>query len=247
MKLHGIDVSHHQAPSQLPWESIGKTSQFCIVRATYGTMRDKLAAEHVRRARGVGLKVGLYHFFRPGQEVEDQLGMFGEMCASCDLRDGDIVPVVDVERDGTHGPEPAPEWNGRLQPLCAELGRQWGTPLIYTTQRDWSQLGRPEWLLQHPLWVAHWTVGAQPATPGNRPWTMWQYRVGRYQPGGKGGVYDQGEAQLDHNWAMELPLIQGEVEPAPDTERNPGAEALALANAAEHAVDVVRDESEDER
>ena len=60
-----VDVSKWQNPATLPWDKFATGADGLIARASYGTMRDERMLEHLRRAKGVGLKVGVYHFYRP--------------------------------------------------------------------------------------------------------------------------------------------------------------------------------------
>lgn len=259
MTTFGIDVSHHQKPAALPWDAIAAKSTFCICRATYGRMRDRECAEHMRRARGVGLLVGLYAFFRPSQPVADQVDAFCAAAQAAGYRSGDIVPALDVEAD----PIPrmqhvSPEWEPKVKQMADALTVAFGQPcFIYITQREYGMLGKPAWLLSHPLWVAHYTGAPKPATPGNAPWTIWQHRVGPYDPDGPGGYLDApSSVQLDQNRAQgRLPIAQrtpwhweDTLPPAPPTGEDDDAglnEALALSIAAFDAVTASR-EGDDE-
>jgi lysozyme len=205
----GIDVSHHQNPASLPWPSIKDSSSFCIVRATYGSkLRDRHCAEHMRRAREAGLKVGCYHFFRPSQPVHEQIHAFRAAVQAAGYQPGDIVPALDVEHDPI--PEPGtnvgPAWEPGVRQFAEALAAEFGAlPLIYITQREWIMLGKPSWVLDHPLWVAHYTNGTA-ATPGGKPWTIHQHRVAPYDPNGPGG-HDSKRPELDQNRAIDpLPL-----------------------------------------
>jgi hypothetical protein len=202
----GIDLSHHQAPTAVPWERIGAECSFVICRATYGTMRDRQVAEHLRRARAVGAQVGLYHFFRAVQRLDDQLAAFSAAAEAAGYQPGDIVPAIDVEDDPKVA-DVAPAWAPSVHALALAMQERYGAkPLIYITQRDWHRAGKPLWMLEHPLWVAHYTGAAKPATPGNVPWLIWQNRVGPFQPGGPGGLHQPG--LFDHNLCCgELPTI----------------------------------------
>lgn len=249
--LFGIDVSHHQKPAALPWETFRVDSQFCICRATYGTMRDREVAEHVRRARGVGLRVGLYHFFRPSQPAGDQFAAFLAAAQAAGYRPGDIVPALDVEADPIPKMQQvSPAWQEGVKRMLGELADAFeALPLVYITQREFGMLGRPEWLLDHPLWVAHYTAAKEPATPAGKPWTIWQHRVGPYFPAGPGG-YDQARPELDQNRARgPLPTVQAvpwqlsaTAVPSAHPERDDGMEALALARAGREAVDALGDD-----
>lgn len=211
--LFGVDVSHHQNPAALKWPEMKAAGcLFAIVRATYGTMHDKKAREHVLRARDAGLTVGVYHFLRPAQPVQDQFEAFR---AACDLigygLPSDIAPCLDVEDDTTKRP---------LEPRDADVAETFATLLqlnfgrscvIYITQRDWGRIGKPAWVLKHPLWVAHYSAPSriQPATPNGAQYALWQNRVGRFDPQGPHGFYKDEAPQIDHNHAHWLPLLDG--------------------------------------
>lgn len=203
--MYGIDVSHHQAPASLPWNIIRQSSDFCIVRATYGSkLRDRQCAEHIRRARAAELLVGLYHFFRPSQPVHEQLALFRSVAQAADYRRGDIVPALDIEHDPI--PEPgtnvSPAWEPGVRQFAEALAAEFGAlPIIYITQREWHMLGKPGWVLGHPLWVAHYTAAAKPATPGGIVPLIWQHRVAPYDPNGPGG-HDSKRPELDQNRAF---------------------------------------------
>jgi len=202
--MFGIDVSHHQSPASLPWDKIAATSSFCIVRATYGAgLRDRQCAEHMRRARQVGLAVGLYHFYRPSQPVEDQIAAFRAAAQSAGYEAGDIIPALDVEADPIPSMQHvSPAWEPGVKRFADALTVEFGAPcLIYITQREFGMLGKPSWMLAHPLWVAHYKDTTKPATPGNQPHLIHQHRVGPYDPKGPGGYFDGGSPQLDQNRA----------------------------------------------
>ncbi len=225
MKPYGVDISHHQNPASLPWATFAESSSFAIVRGSYGTMRDRVTAEHVKRARGVGLKVGLYHFYRPSQPVQDQLAVFRAQLELAKIGAGDIIPTIDIEADPI--PKPgipvSPAWQGSVLEFVDAMVSELGDCMVYITQREFGMLGAPAWLLTRPLWVAHYTGAAKPATPGNKPWTIWQHRVGPYDPNGAGG-YDTAHPVLDQNrLAGTLPLI-GAVEPVVNSTLPPAHE-----------------------
>lgn len=210
-KRFGIDVSHHQNPASLAWSKFAESSSFCIVRGSYGTMKDRVTAEHVKRARDVGLKVGLYHFYRPSQQVTDQLAVFRAQLDLAKIGTGDIVPTIDIELDPFPKETPvSPAWQGSILQFIDAMVTDLGDCMVYITQREFGMLGKPEWLLTRPLWVAHYSSAAKPATPANKPATIWQHRVGPYDPNGPGG-YDKAHPVLDQNRLLgTLPLIGAE-------------------------------------
>jgi hypothetical protein len=208
-----LDLSHHQNPRTLPWDKFGKSVAAIIVRASYGAeLRDREVVEHVRRARGINVFVGLYTFYRPHHPVQKQFDLFRSVADRVELGHGDIVPCLDIE----HDPLPKPgtpvssAWAAPVQEYAQLLDEWFGAKCMpYITQREWGMLGKPSWILQEdrPIWVAHYKTGDSPATPANRPWTLWQNYVGPFNPNPPGG-YDKARPELDHNRINgDLPLI----------------------------------------
>jgi lysozyme len=223
----GIDVSHFQnttAPAGVSWPTIAQKSTFAIARATYGASKDSSAPAHIRNARAVGLQVGLYHFFRSTQGVAEQLDAFCAQALACKVGMGDIAPALDVEDDLTAKLDPS--WEPKLGAFADGLLAEFGEAMIYITQRDWHRLGKPLWILDRPLWVAHYTQAPKPATPANKPCAIWQRTVGPYNPGGPGGAIDP--KVLDQNVA-DGPLPLAKMSPsqvaAPDAPDAPTAQS----------------------
>ena len=206
---YGIDVSHHQNPSKLPWSSFRGKVDFLMARATYGTMPDKFTRSHITQGRSIGAKVGLYHFYRPTQPWAEQLEVFTRIVEQvCQV--GDICPAVDIEKD----PFPAPghpvdsTWSEPCRLFTDNLVHRFGDAIVYITQREWRSLGSVNWVLNRPLWVAHYTSNPQPATPGNVVPYIWQHRVAPFVHNGTGG-YDKNHPDLDQNRGIKpLPLIK---------------------------------------
>ena len=215
---YGIDISHHQPVASLDWPMIARGSKFCIVRNSYGRMKDRVTEKHVANVRAAGLKVGLYHFFRPSQDAQKQLDVFLHGLGAAGIGPGDIVPALDIEADPLPSLAPVTKaWQDGVRLILAGLKERYGNALVYITQREFNQLGAPEWLLTFPLWVAHYTGAAKPATPGSRPYTIWQHRVGTYLLDGGGGYFKPDV--LDQNRAVDLPLIDWQLgEDVPEAE-----------------------------
>lgn len=244
---YGIDLSHHNAPK---WDELRGHVDFVIVRASYGTRLDEHAKEHVKRARDIGAKVGLYGFFRPGQVWGDQARAL-ESIADSVIGPGDIVPALDIEDDPFSMSDlktVSPVWEDGCRRIVERWCELYGDAMVYTTQRCWTQLGKPEWVLHRPLWVANYRV-SKPASPGGMPPTIWQHRVDIFDPlGASTAPVPPPPGALDQNrLLLPLPLVgyrptsddqervralvfetlrQGvqeadiDTEPPPDTERN---------------------------
>lgn len=182
VQLRGIDWSHHQKPELADYATIAAQVQFAILRATYGITPDRETARHVRgfRHEAISHGLGLYHFLRPDQPVQDQLEAFERVALSVALAPGDIVPTIDVERYPEivgrvvrRWIEVQPGWSDPLLELAAAFRERWGACLIYLSPSDWVRLGKPSELLAHLLWIAHWGVSA-PCVPDGWQWRLWQ-------------------------------------------------------------------------
>jgi GH25 family lysozyme M1 (1,4-beta-N-acetylmuramidase) len=210
MASFGIDLSHHQLAASQPWHSYEGKVNFVICRASYGgELRDRQVLEHVKRARQIGAKVGLYQFFRPSQSVASHWDQLRAVADLVGLGAGDIVPALDIERDPLPSPgsDVGKDWSPKCEELVSRIVETFGDALVYITEREWTLLGSPGWVLQRPLWVAHYTNAAKPASPRGMEPTIWQYRVGPFDPQGAGG-YVKANPALDHNRGLkDLPLI----------------------------------------
>jgi len=226
--IHGVDLSSFQGTWLVP-----QLIDFAIVRATFGKTRDKRAVEHVEALRKrTACAVGLYHFFVPGQDSSAQLAAFGDAADACGLTEGDLIPWVDIESPkGDGSVPPCPEWCPQLLDVTRALREVYGQAGIYITARDFELLGKPQWMLELPLWVAHWrsTVGAY-ASPGGVPPTLVQYRVGPWERGALHRGEHRHPRAIDHDFCAgsQLPLIVAPGEPVPDTARPPAIPWMGL-------------------
>jgi len=205
---YGIDVSSHQNPETLPWESFRNHVDFVIVRAAYGVTLDKRAYEHVQHARAIGAKVGLYIYFRHEQNPEDQYVALTRAIESCGIGTGDIVPALDIEDDEIGHVAVSPTWSAPCESFANRAVADFGDCLVYITQRGWDMLGKPEWVLHRPLWCARYHDGP-PSTPAGMPATIHQHRVNVFEPYGLGGAPEPPPpGTIDQNLLLlPLPLV----------------------------------------
>jgi lysozyme len=215
---HAIDVSHHQNPNTVPWARIRETSEYAIIRLAYGSgLRDRECVRHFKAARAAGFKVGGYHFFRPSQDPVAQLAVFKAQAEACEYGSGDVIPWLDIEADPVPKPgkSVSPEWFKPALELWNGIREHFGQCGVYITQREWGMLGKPSWVTDSPLWVAHYTKALTPASPNGKQPMMWQWRVGPYDVKGPGGYYESSQLVLDQNRVYEaLPLILRQPEPS---------------------------------
>lgn len=202
--LRGIDVSHHQAPGAISWARLGETHRFVVARATYGTKRDATFAEHIRRAREVGLFVGAYHFFRPGQPALEQIDAFTDAVAAVGMGPGWLAPALDVEQNEQYDGAITAERYAPAEEIARAWIAHWGQATLYTNPAMWRALGSPEWARDCHLWIAHYGVSA-PTTPLGLSWALWQNLVAPLP-----GVYG---SAIDQNVARALPVLRSPTEP----------------------------------
>lgn len=129
-KYDGIDVSHHQG--DIEWKAVARDRQiqFVYIKATQGaTIRDGRYKKNIKEARRNGLKCGSYHFLSAQSPIRKQFAFFKSVVKK---RQQDLIPMVDVEREGVRG------WTDRqlrdsLQLFCRLMKQHYGkAPLIYS-------------------------------------------------------------------------------------------------------------------
>jgi hypothetical protein len=206
---YGIDVSQWQdpaAPAGYPWPLLSERASFSIARASYGTRPDARAQAHTQAARLEAMQVGLYHFFCVKQPIVAQLDVFCAVAVKCGIGAGDILPALDVEDDGPN--KVGPDWEPLVRQAVDLLSSEFGGAMLYLTQAAWIQMGRPAWMLEHPLWVAHYTNAPKPLSPGDLRPAIWQNRVGPFNPGAPFVAREATRPNaIDHNVAVDaLPL-----------------------------------------
>lgn len=94
-KYNGIDISHYN--KSLDWQSVkgDENILFCIIKATEGDKWiDNRCLHNVKNSNKIGLKTGLYHYFRTNASGKSQFENFDKVLKQCKY---DIIPVIDVE------------------------------------------------------------------------------------------------------------------------------------------------------
>ncbi len=214
---YAVDVSHHQSPGSLPWKTYEGAVDLVLVRATYGSdLTDAAADGHIERARDIGAKIGLYHFFRSEQSWEKQALAFEKAMIKAGLDTGDIVPAIDVETDPfSKNGQVSRKWEQPVEDFVEAMCTSYGDCIVYITRADWILLGKEEWVLERPLWVANYTLAPKPYLPGDNVCmepVLWQHRIGPLDRKGPGGVYKSNgkNVQVDQNRVLgPIPVIGG--------------------------------------
>jgi lysozyme len=149
----GIDVSAFQ--KSISWKAIAAAGiEFGFIKATEGTTYVSGSYEpHRKAARRRGIPVGAYHFAHPDFDdgPEAEADHFLDVAAP---REGDLLPVLDLERQGSSARETA-RWARRwLKRVEKRIGEP---PILYTYSSFAQSLaGHERGLTRFPLWLANY-------------------------------------------------------------------------------------------
>jgi lysozyme len=181
----GLDVSHWQGA--ISWTQVVSSSDvsFVFAKATEGTtITDVTYPVNRSGAAAVGLRVGAYHFARPGGSgdgaiVADAIAEADYFLNVAQPQPGELPPVLDLETNGGLKPPALLTWTSAwLDEVFARTGLH---ALVYASPNFWkvsmADTGSVA-LNGNPLWIAHWKVAA-PLVPaanwGGRSWLFWQW------------------------------------------------------------------------
>ena len=172
-RLFGFDGSSFQGV--IDWSRVKAAGvQFAFLKASEGiTLVDETYASNVKAARSVGIPFGPYHFFRPNDDVADQVNNFCTAVGA--LQPGDLPPVLDVEDDTIWKPYTLDQRITMITSWMSAVQKRLGVaPIIYTSP-DFANtmLANRSELKQYLLWVADWITGNDPVVPA--PWTNWTF------------------------------------------------------------------------
>lgn len=181
----GLDVSHWNG--SLNWaQTAAGGYRFVFVNATEGlTIEDALYPNNRQGAAANGLRLGAYHFARPGGTsdssiVANAVAQADYFLAYAQPAAGDLPPVLDLEAKGSLTPAQLVRWTEAwLDEVNARIGVR---PILYTSPNFWrTALGDTTQFSDagYVLWIANYTTNPQPLVPaGNwsgRGWTFWQW------------------------------------------------------------------------
>ncbi len=181
--VQGIDVSHYQG--KVNWNEVAKAGKaFAFIKATDGIASDPMFAVNWPNAEAAGFRRGGYHFFRA---LSDPLRQANHFLRQVEDDPGELPPVLDFEMLGSASVD---------QALCAAriwmkaveeaTGRK---PILYTGPAFWSACLNSAMFANHPLWISHYTLAAQPRIPPVwKTWDFWQYSEKGVVPGISGPV-----------------------------------------------------------
>jgi peptidoglycan hydrolase-like protein with peptidoglycan-binding domain len=212
MNKRVIDVSAYTPLTRVPWSDPRIDGGY--VKLTEGvSLFDRLAGAHLYNIAHVKKPAGVYHFFHPSHSAQDQFDWFVK-CAeqTCWGKVGDLVPAIDLERNVTDG-APTSSWNASAEVLCNLLSVRFGGCLVYCGQSTFTEMGKPQWLVDCSQWVPEWSKDGYPVIApyfvkglGGVPPVMVQNYVGPLF-----GTIQESAAPnaVDQNYAGELIAITG--------------------------------------
>ncbi|MDO5614908.1 MAG: GH25 family lysozyme [Cruoricaptor ignavus] len=173
-KTFGLDISHYQNPKDIQWDSlaIGNRTiplKFVVLRATMGNRsKDKHFDEYWATAKKHNLIRGAYHFYRADEDPVKQANNFLE---SVKLEQGDLVPVLDIEKNPLRYSKK--ELIKNLKIWLKIVEEKYGKkPIIYTYYYYYRDNLKGEFD-EYPLWLANYNNVLQPSP--NEDWQLWQF------------------------------------------------------------------------
>lgn len=176
----GIDVSHFNTVDS--WQKVKDSGvRFVYLKGSEGnTYTDPTAGTFFAGARSVGLDVGLYHFARPSDNLDDAVKE-AQLLKSVMAKYGvTLKPVLDLEATVPGIDEVA--W---VRKFIKEMGCE---VILYTGLWFLQQEGI-KGLSDLPLWVSYYKDTPPPNYDQWSKWTMWQYSDGG-SIAGIGGAVD---------------------------------------------------------
>lgn len=181
----GIDISHFQGT--IDWGKLSESLMgrsrisFIVIKATEGeTLTDDQFDYNFQQSIANGFITGAYHFYSVKSKPSDQ----AESYIKCvHLQQGDLAPVLDVERRGN---KPLEEFQQDVLEWLRIVEEHYhAKPIIYaSTSFRQSYLNTPEFA-EYPFWVAHYGVDKPQC---DVPWTFWQFSEHGYVEGIEGSV-----------------------------------------------------------
>lgn len=204
--IFGVDVSEHQDGMSLV-QAKNEGIDFCIVRTTDGTYRDRCYRSHVDDARQAGMVLAAYHYLRnpsEGTSIRQQVD------ASLDVMGGDHrLPMwLDCETDAGLHPDHIRE--------CKRLFEEAGIRVVgvYSYIPWWEGRvvgGEPDTHEFGAVWLA--AYGQNPTGPPRAIYPgdqadKWNYPLGNQLP----AIWQYGSAGLVAGREVDINAFRGSVE-----------------------------------
>ena len=158
--------------NSLGWTGRSEAIEVCL-RKSHGGNQDPWYESNISYARKHQIPVGSYHFLSKAPAALQ----FENFRAVYDEDKQDLLPVVDVEDDGTKGMSKE-EIQLSLKTFCKLCKTYYGhSPIIYCSESYFKDYLSPEFDGYY-LWIA--SYNHEPVLPGEPHYDIWQFsRHGR--------------------------------------------------------------------
>ncbi len=175
--MDGFDYSAWQG--DIDWNQIKKDGKvkFAFGKATEGI--DSVDSNFVKNhdaAKAAGIPVGAYHFFHFGQDPVEQAKHFLSTIAG---REGQLLPMVDVESGGQDGVTDLATLISALSAFIVEVEKTLHGKkcIIYCDYGDWNGFMQgTDAFSGHPFFVAEYNNDKEPTLPsGFKKFDLWQH------------------------------------------------------------------------
>jgi lysozyme len=198
----GVDVSNWQP--NVDWQKVyGAGARFAWLKASEGaSFVDALYTRHAEDAQAAGLRVGAYHYARPGSNTADEEAAHFLTVAAPKL--GELRPVLDLE-ETTLGPAGTVAWGLRWLQLVEQ--RTGIRPVIYTYPYFWrDKLASTGAFKAWPLWLASYPAATAPQVPFTPARLLSDWPVAAHQYTSTGTI-DGISSRVDLNTALDFSAI----------------------------------------
>jgi lysozyme len=166
--VFGIDISQYQG--KIDWSEV-RTShhpiEFVFIRATMGEDGiDRYFKRNWENAKKHNYVRGAYHYYRPNENSTKQFENFKSVVK---LKQGDFIPVLDIEKESRYGRKNLRE--GVLNWLKLAEKEYGAKPIIYTGLKFYQHVLKGH-VDEYPLWIAAYSGKHR---LNNVDWTFHQF------------------------------------------------------------------------
>jgi GH25 family lysozyme M1 (1,4-beta-N-acetylmuramidase) len=183
----GVNVSDDQGTIDWPAvKAAGYHFGYALAIDGIGNLDDNFVANY-QGMRAAGVKPGGYLYFRAWADAETQAHRFIELLQQAGYAPGDLLPVIDVEKDvqSTSPYVPPATVVAKLHVVEDIVEAAIGIrPMIYTGPNHWAvELANPTDFAANPLWIANYDNDCPEVPNPWATWTFWQYADKEDVPG----------------------------------------------------------------
>ena len=170
-QVHGFDISHHQGT--INWEQLQKTQltpfpiRFVFMKSSEGgDFSDTAFTHNFNQAKKYGFIRGAYHFYNPKTDPVRQADFFIQ---SVKLEEGDLPPVLDIEKRGMNMDKLRQDLKIWLKKIESYYKVK---PILYTSYKFKTRYLNDSIFNTYPYWIAHYYVDSVRYEGG---WKFWQH------------------------------------------------------------------------